>query len=63
MAIENRKLKAIVAKAGGTAGKGSLNYKMTIPSKWANELGITKKDRDLKVSFDEKNKKIIIKKG
>lgn len=63
MTIEERDLRAIVGKAGGTAGKESLNYKVTIPSKWAVELGITKEDRELKVSFDEKNKKIIIKKG
>lgn len=61
MTIENRQLKAIVAKAGGTAGKESLNYKMTIPSKWANELGITRDDRDLSVSFD--GKQIIVKKS
>jgi|SRR5690625_2515029 len=60
MTIENRKLKTIIGKVGGTAGKGSLNYKMTIPSKWANELGITKDDRDLKVAFD--GKKITVEK-
>lgn len=63
MTIENRQLKAIVGKAGGTAGSESLNYKMTIPSKWANEMGITKDNRDLSVEFDKKNKKIIVKKG
>lgn len=60
MTIENRQLKAIVGKAGGTAGSESLNYKMTIPSKWANEMGITKDNRDLNVSFD--GKKITIEK-
>lgn len=50
--MEKRNLKAIVAKAGGNAGSDSLNYKMTIPSKWANELGITKDSRNLKVTFD-----------
>jgi len=63
MTIENRQLKAIVGKAGGTAGSESLNYKMTIPSKWANEMGITKDNRDLSVEFDKKNKKIIVKKA
>ncbi|UPQ86105.1 AbrB/MazE/SpoVT family DNA-binding domain-containing protein [Ignavigranum ruoffiae] len=59
--MEKRKLNAIVAKAGGTAGQGSYNYKMTIPSAWAKEMGITKEDRELKVYF-EKNK-IIVEKG
>ena len=59
--MEERKLNAIVAKAGGNAGKGSYNYKMTIPSAWAKEMGIRKEDKELSVTFD--GEKIIIKKA
>lgn len=58
--MDVRKLNAIVSKPGGTAGKSSRNYKMTIPSAWAKELGITEDDKLLDVSFD--GKEIIIKK-
>lgn len=58
--MEKRKLNAIVNKAGGTAGKGSLNFKMTLPSKWAHDMGITEDDRELEVFYE--NKKIIVKK-
>lgn len=57
---ESRKLKAIVAKAGGNAGKQSLNYKMSIPSKWANDMGISQEDRQLKATY--KDGKILIEK-
>lgn len=61
--METRELRAIVNKAGGSAGKESLNYKMTIPSAWAKELGITKEDRALTVSYDKEKKEINIKKA
>lgn len=59
--MEERKLKILMNKAGGNAGKGSYGYKMTIPSTWAKELGVTLDDRTMKVSFD--GEKIIIEKA
>ena len=50
--METRKAKLIVGKAGGNAGKNSKTYKISIPSKWVNELGLVNNDIDL--SFDGK---------
>lgn len=41
-------------------GHGTLNYKMAIPKKWANELGFTNNDRISLIEINEK--KIIIRK-
>lgn len=57
---EERTLRCIVAKAGGTAWHTSYNYKISIPSAWAVAMGVTLDDRELKVSFD--GKKITIEK-
>lgn len=55
---ESRTLRCMVNKAGGNAGKEALVYRVSIPSAWAKQLGITKGDQDLKVTFD--GKKIVI---
>lgn len=55
---EQRNARAIVSKPGGSAGKNSLTYKVTIPNSWAAALDITKEDRDLIMTFD--GKKIVI---
>lgn len=51
---ETRNMRCIINKAGGNAGSNSLNYKISIPSVWANELNITPESRDLTMSFDGK---------
>ena len=51
--METRKTKLIVGSAGGTAGKGSKTYKISIPSKWANEMELEQKDIEL--CFDGKS--------
>ena len=33
-------------------GHGSLNYKISLPKKWIDELGFTKEDRQAIVEFD-----------
>ena len=33
------------AKAGGTAGKNSKNYKISLPADMVRELGVTEEDR------------------
>ena len=48
--MERRIAKLIVGKAGGTAGKGSKTYKVSVPSKWVTELGLT--DSKMELSFD-----------
>lgn len=55
---KERTLRCMVNKAGGNAGKEALVYRVSIPSAWAKQLGITKGDQDLKVTFD--GKKIVI---
>ena len=48
--MERRIAKLIVGKAGGTAGKDSKTYKVSLPSKWVAELGLT--DSKMEISFD-----------
>jgi len=50
----------IIAKAGGTAGKASVNYKISLPADMVKELGVTQEDRKVTVSMI--NGKIIIEK-
>ena len=47
---ERRIANLIVGKAGGTAGKDSKTYKVSLPSKWVAELGLT--DTKMEISFD-----------
>ncbi len=35
----------IIAKAGGTAGKSSVNYKVSLPADMVRELGVTPEDK------------------
>ena len=51
----------IIAKAGGTAGKKSVNYKISLPADMIKEIGITPDDKPVLVSL-EKGKIIIEKK-
>lgn len=50
----------IIAKAGGTAGKNSVNYKISLPAEYVKELGVTPEDKAVVVSY--KKGKIIIEK-
>ena len=54
--MERRIAKLIIGKAGGTAGKDSKTYKVSLPSKWVTELGLT--DSKIELSFD--SERIII---
>ena len=38
--MEKRIAKIIVGKSGGTAGKDAKTYKVSLPTKWVNELNI-----------------------
>lgn len=48
------------AKAGGTAGKNSKNYKISLPADMVRELGVTEEDRSVVLTCE--NGKVIIKK-
>ena len=48
--MERRIANLIVGKAGGTAGKDSKTYKVSLPSKWVAELSLT--DTKMEILFD-----------
>lgn len=50
----------IIAKAGGTAGSGSVNYKISLPADMVKALGVTPDDRSVLVEME--GEKIVIKK-
>lgn len=58
--MEQRELKVIFNKSGGTAGKNSTTARVTIPNKWVKEMGLSPENREVLVEFD--NKKITIQK-
>ena len=45
--MEKRISKVITSSVGGTAGKGSKTYKVSLPSKWINEMNLTEQKIDL----------------
>lgn len=50
----------IIQKAGGTAGKNSKNYKISLPADMVRELGVTEEDRSVILTCEDG--KVIIKK-
>ena len=58
--IETRKRRLMINKAGGTAGKDSVNYRVSLPAPWIKDMGLSEENRELKLEFD--GEKIIIKK-
>lgn len=44
------------------AGNGAISPKLSIPWKWLQDIGITEEEREVEISFNERTKKIIIKK-
>lgn len=41
----------IMGKAGGTAGKNSVNYKISLPAEMVKALGVTEKDKGVLVGL------------
>lgn len=56
--MDRRTLQVIYNKAGS----GSWTKRITIPSKIIADMGITEKDRDIELLYDENKKEITIKK-
>ena len=54
------KRNVMIAKAGGTAGKSSKNYKLSLPADMVRELGVTEEDRSVILTCE--GGKVIIKK-
>lgn len=42
----------IIQAPGGTASKNSCTYKVSLPSAWIKEMGITDSDRQIELTFD-----------
>ena len=57
---DSRVLRVMFNKAGGNASKNAISNKMSLPSKWVSEMGMTKDDRKVLVTFD--GDKIVIEK-
>lgn len=51
----------IIARAGGTAGKNSVNYKISLPADMVKAIGVTPEDKGVIVSLE--GGKIIIEKS
>lgn len=58
--MEEKRARVIFNKSGGTAGKGGITNRITIPTTWVKEIGITEEQREVNISFD--GEKIIIEK-
>lgn len=50
--MEKRIGNVIIQAPGGTASKNSSTYKVSLPSAWIKEMGITDSDRQIELSFD-----------
>ena len=59
--MEKRKANIIYSKAGGNAGKGSYNTKVSLPKVWADRMGFSVEERSAILEFD--GEKITIRKG
>ena len=50
----------IIGKVGGNANENSVNYKISLPAKMVKDLGVTKEDRSVILTFE--NDSIVIRK-
>ena len=57
--METRKCKISVGKPGGDASKNAKNYRLSLPSKWVQEIGVSPEERELRISFDGKRITIV----
>lgn len=58
--MEKRNYKMIISNPGGNSSKNSKKYRLSIPSSWAKDMGVTSEDREVQISYIDK--KIIIEK-
>lgn len=56
--MQQRTGRIIIGKAGGTAGREAKTYKVSLPSSWIHEMGLTDADREIELRFD--GEKIIL---
>ena len=50
--METRKCKISVGKPGGNASKNAKNYRLSIPTKRVQGMGVSPEERELLISFD-----------
>lgn len=50
--MEKRIANVIIQSPGGTAAKNSNTYKLSLPSSWVKEMGISREDRQVEIQFD-----------
>lgn len=50
--MERRSAKVNISSAGGTAAKGSKTYKLTMPTKWMETMGVDETHREVDLTFD-----------
>ncbi len=55
-------LERILKISFNKSGRGTFTPKIALPTSFINDMGITKEDRNVKVTYDEINKEITIKK-
>lgn len=58
--MQQKTVRVIFNKSGGTASKGGVTNRVTIPTTWIREMGITEENRDVTIQFD--GEKITIRK-
>ncbi|MDO4720970.1 MAG: hypothetical protein Q4A78_09950 [Peptostreptococcaceae bacterium] len=58
--MKKEKVKNISFNKSGTNG---VTPKMTLPLKWLEDMGVTEDEREVKLKYSEKNKKITITKN
>lgn len=52
MEKETRNVKLYVRNPGGNAGSTAKQYRVSLPTKWVKEMGITPEERSVTLSFD-----------
>lgn len=50
--MEKRIANVIIQSPGGTAAKNSNTYKLSLPSSWIKEMGISEENRQVEIRFD-----------
>ena len=58
--METRKVKMMITSPGGTSSKNAEGFRLNIPTVWARDMGITKENRNVTLSYEDK--RIIIEK-
>lgn len=53
----------MINKVGGNAGKGAVNYRISLPAEMVREIGVTAEDRAVILEFDAKTIRISKEKG